>query len=75
MKRTKSQKIKAVARHVNTQLTYDFNKSYNQKSKNDDAVYTANNANLGTIKKELYKSLIIASLILISLMVVYWVQN
>lgn len=71
-KRTKRQKIKAGARHVNTQLVYNFNKSYNQSSKKDVSVYTDKINDLGSIKKELLKSLIIASLILISLVVVYW---
>ena len=70
--RTKKQKIKANSRHVNTQLIYNFDKSYNQKPKNDVSVYTDKNNDLGSIKKELLKSLTIASLILISLVVVYW---
>lgn len=72
IKRTKRQKIKTAARRVNTQLTYNFDKSYNQISKKDVSVYTDKINDLGTIKKELYKSLIIATLILISLVVVYW---
>lgn len=75
MKRTKKQKIKAVARHVNSQLIYKFNKSYNESVKKEDAVYTDQNSNLASIKKELLKSLAIASLILISLLVIYWLQK
>lgn len=75
MKRTKKQKIKAAARHVNSQLAYRFNKTYNLDSKKELAVSTEEKGNLGSIKKELFKSLIIASLILISLIVVYWVSN
>ena len=72
MKRTKNQKIKAATRHVNSQLAYKFDKSYNLNSKKENAVYTGEKNNLGSIKKELLKSLIIASLILISLLVIYW---
>ena len=74
-KRTKTQKIKANARHVNSQLSYEFSKSYNQQPKKNEPVYTVQNSNLGSTKKELFKSLIVASLILISLIVIYWVQN
>jgi hypothetical protein len=75
MKRTKKQKIKAAASHVNSQLAYKFDKSYNLNSKKEMVVSTEKKDSLGSIKKELLKSLIIASLILISLMVIYWVQN
>lgn len=71
-KRTKRQKISAVSRHVNSQLNYTFNKSYNQNVKKNNTDITDNSKDLASIKKELYKSLFIAALILISLMVVYW---
>lgn len=71
-KRTKRQKISAVSRHVNSQLNYTFNKSYNQNLKKNNTDITDNSKDLASIKKELYKSLFIATLILISLMVVYW---
>ncbi len=74
MKRTKKQKVKASLRRVNSQLTYKFEESYNLKPKNESAQTTARYQNLGSIKKELLRSLIVASLILISLMVIYWVS-
>jgi hypothetical protein len=74
-KRTRKQKEKATATHVNSQLKYEFKESYNLSSKNESVVNTDKNNNLGSIKKELYKSLFIASLILISLLVVYWFSN
>ena len=74
MKRTKRQKIKAAGRHVNTQLAYTFNESYNQKVKNNNANISAETKDLGSIKKELFKSLGIATMILISLLVLYWVS-
>ncbi len=74
MKRTKKQKIKAQTSRVNTQLTYNFDKSYNQNEEIKESVNTDINSSLGSIKKELYRSLIIASLILISLVVIYWVS-
>jgi hypothetical protein len=72
IKRTKRQKIKALSRHVNSQLNYTFDKSYSQTGKNKNTDISDNNSNLASVKKELYKSLAIASLILISLIVVYW---
>jgi hypothetical protein len=74
MKRTKRQKIKAQARHVNSQLTYKFDGSYNYSEKNKKTKSTDDSKDLGSIKKELYKSLFISSLILISLLVIYWVS-
>lgn len=74
-KRTRKQKEKATATHVNSQLNYEFNESYNLSSKRENVVNTVKNNNLGSIKKELYKSLFVASLILISLLVIYWVSN
>jgi len=72
MKRTKRQKIAADSRRVNTQLKYEFDNVYNRTHKNNESVYTDKNSSLGSIKNELYKSLIVAMLILISLGVVYW---
>jgi len=73
-KRTKKQKLRSLERRVNTQLEYKFTGSYNSEPKIKDAVYTDKSNSLGTIKKELYKSLITAILILVTLMVVYWVS-
>lgn len=72
MKRTKKQKIKATDRHVNSQLAYQFNGTYNSSSKKESAKITDDFSNLGSIKKELFKSLFVAILILIALAVVYW---
>jgi hypothetical protein len=72
MKRTKNQKIKANKARVNSQLNYTFSKSYNLASKNESAEIMENNTHLASIKKELYKSLFVASLIVISLLVIYW---
>jgi len=68
----KKEKIKAEARRVNTQLKFKIDKTYNQTHENNEPVYTDKNASLGSIKNELYKSLIVATLILTSLVVVYW---
>ena len=72
MKRTKKQKIKAHNRHVNSQLAYEFNETYNLRSKMESAETTDKYKSLGSIKKELYKSLFVAILILISLIEIYW---
>ncbi len=72
MKRTKSQKIRASQARVNSQLAYKFEGSYNLASKNEKANITDDSKYLGSVKKELYKSLFISLLILISLVVVYW---
>lgn len=74
MKRTKKQKIKAHNRHVNSQLTYEFNGTYNSSLKMENTETTEKNDRLASTKKELYKSLFVAILILISLVVVYWVS-
>ena len=74
MKRTKKQKIKASERHVNSQLAYQFKGAYNLGSKNESANITDHNNNLGSIKKELYKILFVALLILVALLVIYWVS-
>ena len=73
-KRTKNQKIKASSKRVNSQLQYKFPETYNSSIKNESAKITENNGNLASIKKELYKSLFVAVLILISLVVIYWVS-
>lgn len=75
MKRTKKQKIKAQARRVNTQLAYKFEATHSFEPKNNSADIKDKSNSLASIKKELFKSLIIASLILISLVVIYWVSN
>ena len=51
MKRTKKQKIKAQTSRVNTQLTYNFDKSYNQNEEIKESVNTDINSSLGSIKK------------------------
>ncbi|HCR35473.1 hypothetical protein A2130_01445 [Candidatus Woesebacteria bacterium GWC2_33_12] len=71
-KRTRKQKEHAQITRVNSQLGYKFNESYNFEAKNEMANLSARKEDLGSVKKELYKSLGIAILILISLMVLYW---
>lgn len=73
-KRTRKQKEHAQNTRVNSQLAYKFNKSYNLESQKINANLSEKNNDLGSIKKELFKSLSIASLILIALMVLYWVS-
>jgi len=72
MKRTKKQKMTAKLRHVNTQFTYSFDKPHNQVIKKNNTNISAEFSNLGSIKNNLIKSLTVAVLILISLVVVYW---
>lgn len=74
MKRTKKQKIKANNRRVNSQLAYEFKGTYNLASKNESAETTEKIDRLASTKKELYKSLFVAFLILTSLVVIYWVS-
>ncbi|MFZ3301862.1 MAG: hypothetical protein WA152_04075 [Microgenomates group bacterium] len=74
MKRTKKQKTKANDRRVNSQLAYKFEGTYNSSPKNESAETTEKYNRLASIKKELYKSLFVAFLILISLVVIYWVS-
>lgn len=74
MKRTKKQKVKANLKHVNSQLDYKFSGTYNLNSKNESAKITDDSKNLGSIKRELFRSLFVAILILISLVVIYWVS-
>ena len=71
-KRTRKQKEHAQITRVNTQLGYKFSGSYNFEAKNEMANLSTRKEDLGSVKKELYKSLGIAMLILISLMVLYW---
>lgn len=70
-RRTKAQKIEASSRHVNTQLVYTFESQNNYQSKKERANNSENLAKLASIKKDLYKSLILALLILLSLTVIY----
>lgn len=72
MKRTKKQKIKASKARVNSQLEYKFTKTYNLELKNKEADITELSSSLASIKKELYKSLFVATLIIIALVVIYW---
>lgn len=70
-KRTKKQKQMANLRHVNTQFVYTYKGTNKKKLKDNNASITENFEDLGSIKKDLFKSLIIATLILISLTVIY----
>jgi len=71
-KRTRRQKEHAQEVRVNSQIGYEFTTTYNLEAKEKKANLSVENNNLGSIKKELLKSLGVAMLILISLMVIYW---
>jgi hypothetical protein len=71
-KRTRKQKEHAQKERVNSQIDYKFNTTYNFEAKEKKAILSEKNNNLGSIKKELFKSLGVALLILISLVVLYW---
>ena len=73
-KRTRKQKKHAQDARVNSQLAYKFNKPYNLQVKKTNANFSDEYNNLGSIKKELFRSLFLAILILLALMVVYWVS-
>lgn len=73
-KRTKKQKIKASMKPVNTHLSYTFNPSSNTISESKKAVNLVKSEDLGSIKKDLFKSLFVSILILVSLVVIYWVS-
>ena len=73
-KRTRKQKEHAQNTRVNSQLGYKFKESYNLEAKKIKANISDRIDNLGSIKKELFKSLGVATLIVISLMVLYWVS-
>lgn len=71
-RRTKKQKIAAKSKPVNSQFGISFDPKlikakYPKKPKN-----TVQFEDLGSIKKDLFKSLIIASLIIGSILVLYW---
>ena len=71
-KRTRRQKEHAQEVRVNSQIGYEFTTTYNLEAKKKNANLSVENNNLGSTKKELLKSLGVAMLILISLMVIYW---
>lgn len=73
-KRTRKQKEHAQFTRVNSQIGYEFTPTYNSEAKNKKTNLSAENNNLGSIKKELFKSLFLAILILTGLMVLYWVS-
>jgi uncharacterized membrane protein YcjF (UPF0283 family) len=73
-KRTKKQKITTNERRVNTHFEFKFNKPNLGMNKNNNVNNTAQTNNPASIKYDLYKSLILAILILISLTVIYWVS-
>ena len=73
-KRTRKQKERAQKVRVNSQIEYQFTTAYNSEAKDKRANLSAENNYLGSIKKELFKSLGVAILILISLLVLYWVS-
>ncbi|KKP47747.1 MAG: hypothetical protein UR38_C0003G0152 [Candidatus Woesebacteria bacterium GW2011_GWA2_33_28] len=60
-KRTRKQKEHAQITRVNTQLGYKFSGSYNFEAKNEMANLSARKKDLGSVRKELYKSLGVAT--------------
>lgn len=71
-KRTRKQKESASRRLVNSQFTIEFKASTTEPSKKEKSIDTAQYQHTASIKKDLLNSLIIASLIVISLVVLYW---
>lgn len=71
-KRTKKQKIRTRNKPVNSHLTFSFNNLNTKSSDSKKTLKSAKSDNLGSIKKDLTKSLFVAILIIISLVVVYW---
>ncbi|KKQ77033.1 MAG: hypothetical protein UT00_C0023G0007 [Parcubacteria group bacterium GW2011_GWA1_38_7] len=71
-KRTRKQKQAAEVRHVNSQFQIKFEPGSAVLPKVKKSIDTAQTPETASIKKELLRSLTIASLILISLVVLYW---
>ncbi|WKZ25206.1 MAG: hypothetical protein QY322_02335 [bacterium] len=71
-KRTKKQKIRASNKPVNSHLAYSFNSLNLKQSDPKKSIKSAKYDDLGSIKKEIRKSIFVAILIVASLMVVYW---
>lgn len=71
-KRTRKDKIMANKAHVNSQFEYSFNKPNVDTHTKKNTNKTAKMCDSASIKKELFKSLGISLLILISLLVLYW---
>lgn len=71
-RRTKSQKKATKARAVNTQFQVSFKTGSSKIKTTKKPKRSEQFEDLGSIKKELIKSLIIASLILGSIVVLYW---
>ncbi|MBL7036907.1 hypothetical protein ISR94_03695 [Candidatus Microgenomates bacterium] len=73
-RRTKKQKKASQARAVNTQFQVSFNAGSPKTKAPKKPIKSEQFEDLGSIKKELIRSLIIASLILGSIVVLYWFQ-
>lgn len=73
-KRTKKQKIKSSLNNVKSQFNLDFDSLKLSRIENKEPKDTEENVYLGSIKLDLYKSLVLAILIVTSLMVIYWVS-
>ncbi len=74
-KRTKKHKNKAHIQPVNTQLNYKFQVPAAQQLNHKNSKNTEINIETTLDKKDLIKSLILALLIVISLVVIYWVSK
>lgn len=71
-KRTRRQKEAASRRLVNSQFAFTFEPKIKGIPKKEKSIDTAKLVQIASIKKDLLKSLIVAFLILISLVVLYW---
>lgn len=71
-KRTKKQKIRVSNKPVNSHLAYSFNSLDIKSGHLKKTMKSAKYSNLGSIKKEIGKSIFVAILIVASLVVVYW---
>lgn len=71
-KRTRKQKMKASVKLVNSQFVFDSDFKSPIIKKEEKAISLTKTGQLASIKNDLRRSMIIAFLILISLMVLYW---
>jgi type III secretory pathway component EscU len=71
-KRTRKQKVQASVKAVNSQFVMTFEANNKVEPKLKKTIVTANNAQIASVRNELLKSLTIAVLIVISLVVLYW---
>lgn len=73
-KRTKKQKIKASLKPVNTHFEIKFKNPIVNKHSDNKIENMAQKQIIASIKHDLYKSLFIATLIVLALLVIYWVS-